>query len=71
MVTTLFGTIEYFEREFKKIPVNPEQQLSKEERLKLVYTELENEVIHNFVCDEKVRQECLKNLQQAFMRLKK
>lgn len=68
-MTILFGTVEYFEREILNTPQDQTNSLSKDEYLKHIYAKLENEVLHNFVCDEKIRIECLQNLQIAYERL--
>lgn len=65
-MTILFGTIEYFEREIQNMPQDKTQHLSKDEYLKWIYSKLENEVLYNFVCDDKVRIECLENLYRAY-----
>ena len=66
---TLFGTIEYFEQEILNKPQDQTQHLSKDEILQSSYEQLEYEVLHNFICDEKVRLECLQNLVKAYERL--
>lgn len=68
-MTILFGTVEYFEREILSTPDDLSKSLSKDEYLKSIYAKLENEVLFNFVCDEKIRIECLQNLQIAYERL--
>ncbi|MFJ8243864.1 hypothetical protein ACIQ4Z_05655 [Peribacillus asahii] len=70
-MTVLFGTIEYFEQEvLRHLEINQMGGWSKEDEISLIYSRLENEILYNFVCHEKVRMECLKNLTFVCNRLR-
>ncbi|EWG12049.1 hypothetical protein ABE29_22915 [Cytobacillus firmus] len=62
----IFGTVEYFEKEIKAYVANNRLKESKLERLKKITSELENELLYDFSCHERLRQECLKNLSEAY-----
>ena len=57
-MTVLFGTVEYFEREIMK-------GLKCNISLLDITTKLEDELLYDFICDERIRVECLNNLQTA------
>lgn len=62
-MTYLFGTKEYFESEFIKGVV------SKERTIEDVYTELRSELLNDFLCDDKLRVECLSNLTDIYIKI--
>lgn len=62
----IFGTVEYFEKEIKAYLANNRVKESKPERLKAITSKLENELLYDFSCHERLRQECLKNLSKAY-----
>ncbi|WP_102346356.1 hypothetical protein [Bacillus sp. Marseille-P3661] len=64
-MTVLFGTVEYFEREIMNYL--DENQFSGETdyHLSIITARLEYEILHDFVCDEQIRVECLNNLKNA------
>jgi hypothetical protein len=67
MLSVLYGTIEYFEREMVDgVGVNRIM----EDDLNLVYSRLESDLLYDFVCDERIREECLQNLTVAYENLK-
>jgi hypothetical protein len=64
-VTVLFGTIEHFEREFLTYAAkNHLIRLSNNEVLS-IYSILKDELLHDFICAEEIRLECLENLTRA------
>ncbi|MGE7766971.1 hypothetical protein [Peribacillus sp. NPDC096540] len=70
-MTVLFGTVEYFEQEMlRHLEICQMGKWTKEDEISLIYSRLENEILFDFVCDEKVRIECLKNLAYADKRLR-
>lgn len=69
-MTMLFGSVEYFEREFLTYAAkNHVRQLAKNEIL-MIYSRLKNELLYDFVCEEEIRIECFENLEQACSNLK-
>jgi hypothetical protein len=64
-LTVVYGTIEYFEREFlKHAPKNHLIRPSNDEIL-LIFSSLKDELLHDFICSEGLRKECLENLHTA------
>ena len=62
-LTFLFGTKEYFENEFIKWVVR------KERTIEDVYEELRSEILNDFMCDDRLRVECLSNLTNVYMKI--
>ncbi|WP_077214796.1 hypothetical protein [Bacillus dakarensis] len=63
-MTVFFGSVEFFEREI--INFLQENQTSVNEiPVSMITTRIESEVLDDFVCDERIRVECLKNLRCA------
>ncbi|RID82408.1 hypothetical protein D1953_18160 [Peribacillus asahii] len=70
-MTVLFGTVEYFEQEvLRYLSVNQMGRWTKEDEISLVYSKLEDEILYDFICHEKLRIEYLKNLTFACNKLK-
>lgn len=65
-MSVLFGTVEYFEKEIKAYLANNRLKEPKLEKLKTITSKLENELLYDFSCHERLRQECLKNLSEAY-----
>lgn len=61
-----FGTVEYFEKEIKAYLINNRLKEPKLKNLKTIASKLENELLYDFSCHERLRQECLKNLSEAY-----
>lgn len=61
-VKVLYGTIEYFEREIQNYIAEHKLGGLDEEHLSIIKSKLETEILYDFVCDERLRSECLKNL---------
>lgn len=62
-MTVLFGTVEYFEREIMN-------DLQCNISLSDITTKLEDELLYDFICDERIRVECLNNLKTAICTFK-
>ncbi|MGG3798532.1 hypothetical protein [Metabacillus fastidiosus] len=61
----LFGTVEYFEREiYNYLNENQFKKIS-EDSLYVITSQLKKEILYDFVCDERIRLECLENLTYA------
>ena len=61
----LFGTVEFFEKEiFNYLNENLLNGIS-ENPLSVITSELKYEISHDFICDERIRLECLNNLKYA------
>lgn len=70
MLTILFGTVEYFEREIlNEILDNHTNELSEEENISNAYSKLNDELLVNFICSEKLRLECRQNLKKAYEKI--
>ncbi|MED4454600.1 hypothetical protein [Metabacillus fastidiosus] len=64
-MTALFGTVEYFEREiYNYLNENQLKKIS-EDSLYVITSQLKKEILYDFVCDERIRLECLENLKYA------
>ncbi|MEH7125070.1 hypothetical protein V7122_02010 [Bacillus sp. JJ1532] len=65
----LFGTVEYFEREiYNYLNENQLKELS-EDFLYGITSKLKKELLYDFVCDERIRLECLENLKYAISKI--
>ena len=61
----LFGTVEFFEKEiFNYLNENLLNGIS-ENPLSVITSELKYEISHDFIFDERIRLECIKNLKYA------
>nr|WP_228460333.1 hypothetical protein [Cytobacillus dafuensis] len=61
----LFGTVEYFERAiYNYLNENQLKEIS-EDSLYVITSKLKKEILDDFVCDERIRLECLENLKYA------
>ncbi|PLT35790.1 hypothetical protein [Bacillus sp. V5-8f] len=60
----MFGTVEYFVSEMRHLAENTDAK--KDEFLSDIYSKFQKELKHDFVCDEKIRVECLQNLSVAY-----
>ncbi|WP_246197223.1 hypothetical protein [Cytobacillus depressus] len=61
----LFGTVEYFKREiYNYLNENQIKEIS-EDSLNAITSKLKKEILYDFVCDERIRLECLENLKYA------
>jgi hypothetical protein len=70
-MTVLFGTKEFFENEL--LTSIDDQQISGNfsDTLKAAYEDLNKDVTLDFICDKKVKIECLKNLELAYQKVLK
>lgn len=69
MLTVLFGTIEFFEREILNYAGNNQLAKLEDEDITMIYSRMEDELKYDFICDEKLRVECLNNLSLAYNRI--
>lgn len=63
-MTVFFGSVEFFEREIINF-LHENQTSVNEIPLSMITSKIESEVLDDFVCDERIRVECLKNLRSA------
>jgi hypothetical protein len=68
-LTVLFGTVEYFEREIEFHLAEVEKRDRFMEEINQIQLKLEQELLNDFICDEKLRMECLQNLSNACSKL--
>ncbi|WP_257958743.1 hypothetical protein [Bacillus sp. V3-13] len=68
-LTVLFGTVEYFERELLEYTAVKSLQEMGKDYISAAYSRLEDELLNDFICDDKVKAECLRNLSVAKDRL--
>jgi hypothetical protein len=68
-LTVLFGTVEYFEREIEFHLSEVEKRERIQEEINEIQYKLEQELLNDFICDEKLRIECLQNLSNACSKL--
>jgi hypothetical protein len=69
-LTVLFGTVEYFEREFLTFASKENLSLLTNDQILMIYSKFKNEISNNFVCDERIRMECFQNLERACFKIK-
>ncbi|WP_026581970.1 hypothetical protein [Bacillus sp. J33] len=67
----LFGTVEYFEKEITTYLSDNRLKASKLEKFKTITSKLENELLYDFHCHERLRKECLENLSKACGKISK
>lgn len=65
-MTVLFGSVEFFEREM--LDYAKKKQFAKDS-IMVKYLSLKHELLYDFICDEKVRIQCLQNLSLAYQKL--
>jgi hypothetical protein len=68
-LTVLFGTVEYFEQEIEFHLTETEKREKFREEIQQIQMKLEEELRNDFICDEKLRVECLQNLSNACSKL--
>lgn len=68
-MNVLFGSVEYFEQELQKVAAQNHLNTMTHEDISMIYSTLKYELLHDFVCAERIRVECIENLTQAFCRL--
>ncbi|GLB60235.1 hypothetical protein [Cytobacillus sp. NCCP-133] len=61
-MTVLFGSVEYFEREIEEYLTDHKMEDASEEQLSIITSKLKTELLYDFVCDERIRKQCLNNL---------
>lgn len=64
-MTVLFGTVEYFEREIVNYLNDSRLKGIRDVSLSDITSKLEYEILYDFICDERIRIECLSNLKYA------
>ncbi|WP_180953489.1 hypothetical protein [Bacillus sp. T33-2] len=64
-----FGTVDFFEREILNHSAKSPLGISTEDKMYKKYKTLQRELLHDFVCDEKIRKDCLVNLDFAYRNL--
>ena len=68
-MTALFGSVEYFEKEIQNDAAQNHLNKLTHDDISMIYSRLKSELLNDFVCDERIRVECLENLTQASCRL--
>ena len=63
-----FGSIEYFEREMMSFAKRRSNNRLASEQAMEIYSELKDELMNDFICDERIKKECLHNLNLASQR---
>lgn len=64
-MTVLFGTVEYFEREMINYLYECRIKGINDVSLSVITSTLKHEILFDFICDERIRLECLNNLEIA------
>jgi hypothetical protein len=67
-VKVFFGSIEYFEREMMSFAKRRSNNRLAREQAMEIYSELKDELMNDFICDEHIKKECLHNLNLASQR---
>lgn len=68
-MAALFGTVEYFEREFLTYAEKTDLGRLSKAQISAIHSTLKEELLTHFVCTERIRTECLENLAQAHCNL--
>ncbi|MCQ6278545.1 hypothetical protein [Bacillus sp. EB600] len=68
-MTFLFGTVEYYEREFTMYTAKNHLKILSKDQILMIYSRLKDELLFDFVCAETIRKECIENLEVACFRL--
>ncbi|MBB6444055.1 hypothetical protein [Bacillus benzoevorans] len=61
----IFGTIEFFEKEILSYLNENRTKERMEEPLTIITSQLEHELLYDFICDETIRMQCRRNLEDA------
>lgn len=64
-MNVFFGTVEYFEKEFLTYAASNHLSNLSNDQISAFYSKMKDELLHDFVCTERIRLECLENLKQA------
>jgi hypothetical protein len=64
----LFGTIEYFEKEMLSFAKRKNYTQMAREHVMEIHSKIEDELVNDFICDDKIKKECLENLNLASQR---
>ena len=64
----LFGTIEYFEEEMLSFAKRRSFTQMAREHVMEIHSKIEDELVNDFICDDKIKKECLENLNLASQR---
>ncbi|MDR6121872.1 endoglucanase Acf2 [Bacillus sp. SLBN-46] len=64
----LFGSIEYFEKEIMSFAKKKSSINLAREQVMEIYSEMKDELMNDFICDEHIKKECLHNLNLASQR---
>lgn len=64
-VNVIFGTIEFFEKEILSYLYENQTKEKIEDPLTTITSQLEDELLYDFICDETIRIQCRRNLQNA------
>lgn len=67
---SLFGSVEYFEKEIIKYLTKKQTENVSQEHLLAITAKLKKELLYDFVCDDKIKRECIANLISACGKLK-
>ena len=68
-MTVLFGSVEYFEKEILSIAAQDQLNKLTHDHISMIDSKLRSELLNDFVCEERIRRECLENLTQASTRI--
>jgi len=67
ILTVLFGSVEYFEKEIVNHMTNEQlQNLSISKSLEIAYSSIKNHLANVFICSEIIRRVLLENLVKAY-----
>ncbi|WP_413307739.1 hypothetical protein AA0X95_08290 [Bacillus sp. 1P10SD] len=63
-----FGSIEYFEKEITRFAKKERSVHLSREQVMEIYSEMKDELMNDFICDERIKKECIHNLNLASQR---
>jgi hypothetical protein len=61
----LFGSIEYFEKEMLSFAKRRSYSEMAREHVMEIHSKIEDELVNDFICDDKIKKQCLENLNIA------
>ncbi len=70
IVTVLFGTVEYFEKEIvNQMSIEQSQNLSFSKSVEFAYSSVKREITNDFICGDIFRKDLLGNLEKAYAKV--
>jgi len=65
----MFGTVEYFESKIRQQAIHNDLGKLEDDYISDIISKMEDELKYDFVCDERIRLQCLENLSLAYYKV--